>query len=85
MTIEGIEDVFAAQTRLNMKKRILNMRQDQTKEEWLALAKEYQAIDSRGNFAYCTKKAIYYGAQIERKTDEAPAEYDWQRRADVGD
>jgi hypothetical protein len=66
MTIEGITDIFAEQARLNIKKRILNLQPRQTAEEWLKLAREYQEIDSRGNFAYCTKKAQYYGARIER-------------------
>lgn len=84
MIPEGITDIFDEQARLNQKKRQLSFRNDQTAADWLELAREYQEIDSRANFAHCTRKAIALGAKIEHKTDELPPEYDWQTRKDVG-
>ncbi len=74
-----MSDVFESQAILNQKKKMLNLRDDQTADEWLSLAREYQAIDSRGNFAYCTKKAIDLGAKIERAEAEIeePDVPDW--------
>lgn len=66
MTIEGIEDIYEEQARLNQKKRQLSFRRDQKASDWLELARAYQEIDSRANFAYCTRKAIALGATIER-------------------
>lgn len=61
-TIKTLTDIFEAQARINKKKRNLQRRDDQTAADWLELADEYKQIDSRANVAFCTSKAMAFGA-----------------------
>ena len=74
MPIEGIQDVFEEQARLNKKKRYLNFRTDQTAADWSRLAREYFEIDSRANFAYCMRKA---SALAEAELPEPEQAEEW--------
>lgn len=68
--IEGITDVFEQQGRLNRKKRNLQRRDDQTAADWLELAEEYKAIDSRANMAFCTSRAERLDPQPVEEKEE---------------
>ncbi len=79
MNIEGIEDIFEQQARINRKKRNLQRRDDQTAADWLALAEEYKQIDSRANYTYCVMKAEGLGATVDvpRETIEEDHQEEW--------
>lgn len=68
--IEGLEDIFEAQARINKKKRNLQRRDDQTARDWLELVEEYRAIDSRANMAFCTSRAAALDPQPVEEKEE---------------
>lgn len=68
--IESITDVFIEQARINKKKRNLQRRDDQTAADWLELAEEYKAIDSRANMAFCTSRAAALNPQPVEEKEE---------------
>jgi len=70
MTIESITNVFEEQARINKKKRNLQRRDDQTAADWLELAEEYKAIDSRANMAFCASRAAALDPQPVEEKEE---------------
>lgn len=68
--IEGLDDIFEAQARINRKKRNLQRRDDQTAADWLELAGEYRQIDSRANVAFCQSRAAHLDPQPVEEKEE---------------
>lgn len=87
MTHEEYSALMAKQAELNKKKKVLEFT-NASAAEWYELAREYELIDSRANYAYCIQRAVHYAgfstpvavAEVEPEIEV----YDWQLQDNMG-
>lgn len=75
MTREEYNELMDKQSDLNRRKKILEF-QNATAAEWYALAKQYEAIDSRANYHYCIQRAVAYAPPCTCGYDDGMHEWD---------